>query len=215
MTHQEYLLSYGALGDFGRFCPVTALDCRRGQRAVVRSPRGLEIAAVLGEARPGHAHFLPNTSVGQLLRLATPDDEAAERQCHGEARRLFDEARGLAASLAMPLEVIDAEVLLDGEHALVHYLHWADFDPRELVSNLSRTFDAHVSLFDLTRATPSDAEEGPHEGGCGRPGCGGGGCDTDGGCGTGGGCSTCGLKSIPDLKKYFAGLREQMGRAAR
>jgi cell fate regulator YaaT (PSP1 superfamily) len=209
MTHQEYLLSYGVLGDFGRFFPVSALSCRRGQRAVVRTSRGLEIASVLGEARPGHANFLPNTTVGQLLRLATPDDEEAERRRRDEARRLFDEARGLADTLALPLEVIDAEVLLDGEHALVHYLRWADFDPRELVSRLSRTFDAHVALFDLSRPALSDAaEEESHEGGCGRPGCG----EGSGGCGTegGGGCSTCGLKSIPDLKKYFAGLRDRM-----
>jgi hypothetical protein len=206
IPHQEYLLSYGVLGDFGRFCPVSALTCRRGQRAVVRTPRGLEVAAVLGEARPGHAHFLPNTTVGQLLRLSTPDDDATERRRRDEARRLFAEARGLAGALALPLEVIDAEVLLDGDHALVHYLRWADFDPRDLVSRLSRTFDAHVALFDLTRPSA----EGPHEGGCGQPGCGGGGCSSEGGCGTGGGCATCGLKSIPDLKKYFAGLREQM-----
>src|SRR5437660_1278381 len=106
MTHQEYLLSYGALGDFGRFCPVKVLTCRRGQRAVVRTARGLEIATVLGEAQPGHAHFLPNTTVGQLLRLATPDDDEAERRRRDDARRLFEEARALAAATSLPVEVI-------------------------------------------------------------------------------------------------------------
>jgi cell fate regulator YaaT (PSP1 superfamily) len=207
MTDSEYLLSYGALGDFGRFRPLKALTCRRGQRAVAHTPRGLEMATVLGDARPGHAPFLPNTTVGQLLRLATPDDEAADRRRRDDARRLFDEARRLAASLALPLEVIDAEVLLDGEHAVLHHVRWADLDARPLVSALSRTFDAHVTLFDLTRPGPS-AEA--HEHGCGRPGCG---SESGGGCGTGGGCSTCGLKNLPDLKKYFAGLREQMERA--
>ena len=60
--------------------------------------------------------------------------------------------------------MLDAEVLLDGEHAVVHHLRWADFDPRALVSGLSRTFDAHVALFDLTRTGLSDAaEEEPDE----------------------------------------------------
>jgi cell fate regulator YaaT (PSP1 superfamily) len=213
MTHSEYLLSYGALGDFGRFYPVTALACRRGQRAVVRTHRGLEIATVLGEARPGHAHFLPNTTVGQLLRLATPDDEAADRRRRDSACRLVGEARALAAALALPLEVLDAELLLDGEHAVVHHLHWADFDPRPFVSALSKSFDAHVALFDLTRSgAPADPEEEVGEHGCGRPDCG---RASGGGCGTGGGCSTCGLKSMPDLKKYFAALRDQMARGGR
>src|SRR5579872_2758718 len=110
-SHPEYLLSYGVLGDFGRFRPAAALACRRGQRAVVRTPRGLELAVVLGEARPGHAHYLPNTTVGPLLRLATSDDEAAGRRRHDDARRLFDAARAAAGTLALPLEVIDAEVL--------------------------------------------------------------------------------------------------------
>jgi hypothetical protein len=210
MTHQEYLLSYGALGDFGRFYPVTPLACRRGQRAVVRTARGLEMATVLSEARPGHAHFLPNTTVGQLLRLATADDDEAERRRRDDARRVFEEARALAVALALPLEVIDAEALLDGEHAIVHHLRWADFDPRPFVSALSRTFNAHIALFDLT--TPAAPGEAEHEHGCGRPGCG---SESGGGCGTGDGCSTCGLKSLPDLKKYFAERRAEMEQAGR
>jgi cell fate regulator YaaT (PSP1 superfamily) len=210
MTDAEYLLSYGALGDFGRFRPVAALACRRGQRAVAHTPRGLEIATVLGDARPGHAAFLPNTTVGQLLRLATPDDEAADRRRRDDARRLFDQARALAASLALPLEVIDAEVLLDGEHAILHHVRWADLDARSLVSALSRSFNAHVTLLDLTRPAEEHAEHG-----CGRPGCGSGSGGCGSGCGSGDGCSSCGLKNLPDLKKYFAGLREQMEQGAR
>jgi hypothetical protein len=186
MIHQEYLLSYGTLGDFGRFHPVRALTCHRGQRAVVRTARGLEIATVLGAAQPGHARFLPNTTVGQLLRLTTPADEQTECRCRDDARRLFEESRLLAASLGLPLEVIDAEVLLDGEHAVVHYLRAADFDPRPFVSGLSRAFDVHVTLFDLTGPIAKEDH------GCGRPDCGNGG----GGCGTHGACSTCGLKEL-------------------
>jgi cell fate regulator YaaT (PSP1 superfamily) len=215
MTPQpEYLLGYGVLGDFGRFYPVAPLTCRRGQRAVARTPRGLEVATVLGEARPGHAHYLPNTTVGQLLRLAGADDLATERRRRDEARRMFDEARAVAAAVAVPLEVIDVEVLLDGEHAVIHHLRRGDFDPRPFVSRLSTTFDCHVALFDLTRP----AVEEPSESGCGRPDCGsasGGGCGSEGGCGSGGGCSTCGLKNVPDLKKYFAGLRRQMEEGGR
>src|SRR4051812_46270763 len=122
MVHREYLLSFGVLGDFGRFHSVTGLTCRRGQRVVVRTARGLEMATVLGDARPGHARFLPNTTVGQLLRLTTPDDEQPERQRRDDARHLFEESRLLAESLELPIEIIDAEVLLDGEHAVLHYL---------------------------------------------------------------------------------------------
>ncbi len=209
MTSPEYLLGYGTLGDFGRFYPVTPLTCRRGQRAVVRGHRGVELATVLGEARPGHAAFLPNTTVGQLLRVATPDDEAAARRQRERGQVLFEDARSRAAELALPLEVMDVEVLLDGEHAVLHYVRWSDFDPRPFVSALSRQFAVHLALQDLTQSGAGAAEEveDDHEHGCGRPDCG---SEGGGGCGTGGGCSTCGLKSAVDLKARFAGLRTQM-----
>ena len=207
MSHREYLLSYGALGDFGRFHPVAPLTCRRGQRAVVRSHRGVELATVLGEARPGHASFLPNTTVGQILRLATAEDQETARRRGEQGQRLFEDARRRAADMGLPLEILDVEFLLDGEHAVLHYLRWADFDPRPFVSSLSRKYEVHLTLQDLTHPGPAEEEEA-HGEGCGRPGCG----RANGGCGSEGGCSTCGLKKAVDLKAYFAGLRAQMER---
>src|SRR4051794_22043411 len=114
MIAGEYLVSYGRLGDFGRFRPVKPLTCRRGAWVVVSSHRGLELAQVLGPARPRHAHFLPNTTVGHLLRLASPDDERTAADRRACAARLFERAGQLIAELQLPLEVLDAEVLLDG-----------------------------------------------------------------------------------------------------
>lgn len=215
MTSSDYLLSYGSLGDFGRFFPVTPLTYHRGQRAVVQSPRGVEMATILGTATPGHARFLPNTTVGQILRLATSADEELHRHHQDTGRRLFEEARRRAQDDCLPLEIVDVEFLLDGEHAVLHLLRWADFDPRPLVSGLSRTFEVHILLQDLTRTGCVEAEPEEEEAhGCGKPGCGsegGGGCSSTGGeCGTGGGCSTCGLKNAVDMKAYFARLREEM-----
>jgi cell fate regulator YaaT (PSP1 superfamily) len=202
----EYLLSYGCLGDFGRFHSARPVNCRRGQHAVVHSHRGVELAVVLCPATPGHAHYLPNTTVGPLLRLATPEDEEAARRMHERGDRLFADARRLAADLGLPLEVIDAEVLLDGEQAVLHYFRGGEFDERDLVSKLAHQHDLRVALHDLSH--------GPHEeedhGGCGRTGCGrteGGGCST---CGSGGGCSTCGAAKPDDVRAYFAALREKM-----
>ena len=47
MGEPEHLLSYGNAGDFGRFRPLHPLACRRGDRAVVQSHRGLELGVVL------------------------------------------------------------------------------------------------------------------------------------------------------------------------
>ena len=208
MDHLEYLLSYGVAGDFGRFRAARPLGCRRGDRAVVRSHRGLEVGEVLREATPRHAAFLPNTTVGQLLRLAGPDDHEAAARMRERGRLLFDRGRGLAEELRLPLELIDVEVLLDGEHAVLQLLRFGEFDVRPFVSAVSREFELHIALTDLGRSAASAPEE--EHAGCGREGCGqeGGGCDS---CGTGG-CGSCGTAESHDTAEYFAGLRAQMER---
>jgi cell fate regulator YaaT (PSP1 superfamily) len=207
MDHLEYLLRYGLVGDFGRFRAARPLALRRGDRAVVRSHRGLEVAEVLRAAVPGHATFLPNTSVGQLLRLASPEDECQAKRTGETARRLFERGRRLAAELELPFELLDVEVLLDGEHGVLHQVRWGEADVRPFVSTLSREFALHIQIQDLTGPREALAHKDEH--GCGRESCGHGGCDS---CGSGGGCGTCGVAQPNEVQAYFAELRGQMER---
>lgn len=205
MCVPEYLLSYGKLGDFGRFYSVRPLTCRRGDRAVVLSHRGVELATVLCEVTPGHARHLPNTTVGQLLRLATPQDEATADQLRARGQCIFEDARSRIAELALPLEVIDVEVLLDGQTAYLHHIRWAECDVRPFVSALSTRHELQIGLEDLGRLGHPE----PEGHGCGRPDCGrteGGGCST---CGSGG-CGTCGSATPEAMRAYFAERREKM-----
>ncbi|HTU91338.1 MAG TPA: PSP1 C-terminal domain-containing protein [Gemmataceae bacterium] len=212
MEAQEYLASFGKSGEFGRFRTVSPLYLHRGERVVVRGSRGVEIAEVLRQATPRHAHFLPNTSVGQLLRRLTPADEQSESELRLRAHQLFERAGQLATEMGLPLLLVDVELLLDGEHAVLHQLRWEDADVRPFVSTLSREFSMHVLLVDLSRDLNGAAPEGSNEAaGCGRPHCGqkaDGGCSS---CGTGG-CGSCGSAAPNDVELYFAQLREQMER---
>jgi hypothetical protein len=99
----------------------------------------------------------------------------------------------------LPLEILDAEVLLDGERAVLYHVRWAECDVRPFVSSLSRRHTLQIELQDLSRV----------EEGCGKPDCGRdkGGCDS---CGSGGGCGSCGSQNPDELQAYFAQLREQM-----
>jgi hypothetical protein len=207
MESNEYLLSYGNAGDFGRFYCVRPMTCRRGDLAVVRSHRGLELGTVLCAATPGHAVHLPNTTVGQLLRLASAEDEDTAGRMRERGQRVFESASSLAAELDLPLEVLDVEVLLDGQQAIIHHLGGDGCDMRPFVSGLSREHQIQIGLHDLS--SQDTVDETPDHG-CGRPDCGqtgaGGGCST---CGSGG-CSTCGSGKPPDMQAYFSKLREQM-----
>jgi cell fate regulator YaaT (PSP1 superfamily) len=203
MNACEFLVRFGRLGDFGRFRAEPALPCERGQRVVVRTYRGLEIGEVLRPATEGHAHFLPNTTVGALVRHATAEDEVRDSELSVRCQALLTRCSALAVALALPLEFLDVEILLDGKRAVLHHLTLGSADPRELVSTLAREFDLLVELVDLTAPRPEPVEE---EHGCGSCGSSEGGC---GSCGSGGGCGSCDSRST---REHFAALREAMER---
>src|SRR4051794_21356304 len=131
MEHLEYLVRYGLVGDFGRFRADRPLALSRGSRVVVRSERGVELGEVMRPATPRHAAYLPNTSVGRLLRPAGVDDEAGGKRCAEKASDLLSRAAELARQLALPVECLDAEVLLDGEHAVLAHVRCGEGDVRE------------------------------------------------------------------------------------
>ena len=80
MEHLEYLVRYGLAGEFGRFRADCPLALSRGARVVVRSQRGVELGEVMRPATPRHAAYLPNTSVGRLLRPAGAEEITSRRR---------------------------------------------------------------------------------------------------------------------------------------
>lgn len=205
MTSRDYLVTYGALGDFGRFYPTAPMVLPRGGRAVVRTTRGMEIGEVMREATTRHAQALAGTPVGELLRRATDEDERQAERMRERGFAFCDEAGRLGKELGLPILVLDAEILFDGEHAALHYVRQHDCDIHPLVSHLSRQFELSILVQDLTRESVVEAEE---EHGCGSCGEGEGGCGS-GGCGSGG-CNTCGSVKAEDVQSYFVSLREKM-----
>jgi cell fate regulator YaaT (PSP1 superfamily) len=193
----EYLVSYGRSGDFGRFrADETASYCR-GDRVVVRTEQGLELGVVLCPAEEGHGRFLSRTAQGRLLRLCTRADENTASGMDERGQAIFEHARALVEQLALPLEVLDAEVLLDGKQVVLHHLRRDECDYRPLVSGIARAFDVRVIMQNLYV---------PHEPviGCGEPNCGAGkgGCTS---CSTEGGCGTCGKgHKADDVAAYLA-----------
>jgi len=211
----EYLVSHGKSGAFGRFAPVLPLTCRRGERVVIQSRRGLELGSVLCQATSRHAQLLGNAPACDLLRRATPADEAAATRMKLLEQALFDEGRRLVDDLGLALEVLDVEVLLDGQQAIVQHLGPEQGDWTPFVEALGRRRQIKILLENL--AIPpleADVAEEDAHGGCGEPGCGrasGGGCTS---CGTGGGCSSCGTGKV-DMNAYFAHLRSKMEDSSR
>jgi cell fate regulator YaaT (PSP1 superfamily) len=198
----EYLVSYGTSGEFARFRPTAPAEFQRGDRVVVRTHQGLELGVVMCPARPEHAPFLSRTALGELLRSVTEADEKQADEARRFGQRIFEDARRLTFELELPLAILDIEVLLDGQQAIVHHLRQADCDYRPLVSTLSKKHDLHIFMNNL--ALPKEEIVG-----CGEPNCG----QLTGGCQScsSGGCNTCGKGAKKeDVAAHLLALRKLM-----
>lgn len=102
---------------------------RTRRSVVIRGRRGLELGEVLGESVP-----LEDEYVGELVRTADEADRTAAARMGDNARRLCTAAEAAAAELALPLTVLDAEVMLDGCSAVLHGLTHAPCDAGPLLA---------------------------------------------------------------------------------
>lgn len=188
MAPREYLLSYGHAGEFGRFSGDLEINLRRGDCAVVESIRGLELGTVLRASSGGeYQHLLDAAPSGRLVRPASKEDRDRAEHMRHRGEHLFEASRRAAQRLRMPLEVLDAEVLLDGRQAWLHFLRSGECDPRPLMDVLSQEFKLLIILHDLALPTEKEEETSSSSGSCGSGGCGSGGC---GSCSSGG-CGSC------------------------
>jgi cell fate regulator YaaT (PSP1 superfamily) len=204
VANSHYLVQYGRPGFVGRFAAESPLA--RGDRVVVRGPRGVEFGEVLVAQERSTA-----ADDGEVVRVATHADDVEAGRLDTRGQQLL--ATALASDSGLPLAFVDVEVTLDCT-AILHALAWEACDATPLLDELAARFGLAVRLLDLSRAPAS--KEAKEDAGCGKPGCGsgGGGCSS---CGTGGsgGCSTgsCSrgaVKSPEELTAYFADLRQKM-----
>ena len=195
-----YLVQFGRSAFVGRFRPERETASGffdRGDRVVIRGPRGLELGTVLCQLTE---HFLSEAADdGELIRPATPEDEAAAERFDALRQAILAAADELAAESGLPVSFVDIEVSLDGTAAVLHGLPWDECDASPLFAELSDRFGLAVRLLDLSRAPAANDPPDPGHAGCGKPGCGSG----------SGGCSSCGTGGA-DLRQYFSHLRDQM-----
>lgn len=200
----EYLVKYGKTGAFGRFSSRLQKPLKRGDRVIIRSIRGVEDGSILCLVSPLQNEIFRDTPMGEILRSPTPEDEGRVLTIQKKAREIYDVARQISVRHRLPLEVLDVEVMLEGDLMVLQFLAWGDDDLNKLIESLEAQFALEVMLEPLSNSIQGEKVEA----GCGKPNCGqttGGGCSS---CGTGG-CSSCGTGGV-DMRDYFSHLRQQM-----
>ncbi|MCE9532021.1 MAG: hypothetical protein K8T89_12980 [Planctomycetes bacterium] len=210
MVAVEYLVNHGASASLGRFANSTGLPFVHGDSVVVRSGRGVEAATILAEATTRFGKLIGDSVSGTILRALSSQDEQRFREQSSRAHEFLADAQSTVDSMGLALSILDVEILLDGEQAILHAIPFAEDDLTPLLDDLSHRHGIHFTLCDMRRLPTSAVE--PE--GCGKPGCGSekGGCTS---CSTsGGGCSTgsCskGSADAKELTVHFSELRRRM-----
>jgi len=116
------LVRYGRIPEVARCRFPGDLPIARGQRVVIRTHRGLELASVveLVRRRPDDAE---ETVSLEVVRVASPDDEAAARTLASRLQQDFGPWQERMTEWKLDLQLIDLEVTLDGEKLILYVLN--------------------------------------------------------------------------------------------
>lgn len=166
----RYLVRYGHKGWVERVGSIERIECRRGDEVVIQTARGLEAAVVL--AGPEALGSGPDDKpTGELVRAMTPDDLLQSARNQPPDENWLSTAQEQLDQLASGIQAVDAETLFDGLTTVIYFVGEPAGELEPLHEQLAEALDQRIQLHPLSDPPPT-------EGGCGKPGCGGGG----GGC---------------------------------
>jgi cell fate regulator YaaT (PSP1 superfamily) len=150
------------MGYVGRFESDEPIACVRGGRVVVRTSRGIEVGEVLLAAAGDAATIDDQPLAGRMLRLLTREDELLARGLREGEERAFEACRRLLAERQLPVELLDAEQLLDGETLIFYFLGEPTPALADVKQDLAREYESRIEFRQFAERLQA---------GCG-PGCG-------------------------------------------
>lgn len=165
----SFIVRHGAVRFLGTFEADEALQCRRGDRVVLRTERGQEVGDVLCEAQPQAVALLAEPTSGQILRRLTDDDRAALARIEAAEPKELETCQSFVTQRRLQMELVDVEHLLGGERVIFYFLAEKRVDFRELVKDLARTFQTRIEMRQI--GVRDEAKLLADYGDCGKPVC--------------------------------------------
>ncbi len=159
------VVRFGSMGLIGEYPYDGSVKPGCGSKVIARTHRGTELTGVLTVTcqNAGCGHSMTRKQVlgyieasggkdypfftqGRVLRVATIEDMRAQEAIEQSKHELTRRARDAAATLRLPLKIVDAEPILGGERVTYYYLTEDRVDLRELHRELSTLHDSRVEL---------------------------------------------------------------------
>ena len=135
----------------------------RGRRVIVRSPRGVELAEVVGPADPDRIPRRRSTqATHRVLRATTDQDELLVRRLERHKRAAIENCRRELSSAGSHATLLDVDQLFDGGTLVMHFLGPVDEVAESITQRIVAQYESIVRTRHLAKLL--------HEG-CG-PACG-------------------------------------------
>ena len=167
----RYVVRYGSLGWVGLFGTVDRVECTHRDQVVVQTHRGMELGEVLADPTDARSAYSDAQPTGEVVRVVTAEElRSHTTRQNGLVDRLIGDSQTLLDRDDLPISVVDGEVLFDGESAVLYFLGESHPDAGPLVTGVAR--DHGLERIELQPMIDPPAPAS----GCGKPGCGGGGC---------------------------------------
>lgn len=164
-----YVVRYGQMRFLGEFAGAAGLEHTRGEQVIVRSERGTERGEVLCAATDRTARFLENPARGEILRVVSDEDRAAEGRLAKARDAGFAACREFIAKRRLQMDLVDVEVIFGGERMVFYYLSEKRVDFRELVKDLARALQTRIEMRQI--GVRDEAKLLADYGDCGKPVC--------------------------------------------
>ncbi|MFO0914617.1 MAG: regulatory iron-sulfur-containing complex subunit RicT [Pirellulales bacterium] len=165
----KYIVRHGSMRFLGVFTTRGSDTFARGNQVVARTSRGVELGEVLCEATDEALQHVNSPGTGQILRLATTDDQNEMSHLAARQRDEFALCRRRIAELRLQMELVDLEHLFGGERIVVYYLAEERVDFRELVKILAADFQTRIEMRQI--GVRDEAKLLADYGDCGKPVC--------------------------------------------
>jgi cell fate regulator YaaT (PSP1 superfamily) len=169
MAATKYLVRFGVMRILGEFASAAGSSAARGDTAIVRTDRGLEVGDVLCPSTPQALSAIPDPLRGEFLRVATPDDRKKLATLADVKTKEFDAGERLVAHHKLAMQLVDIEHLFGGERIVFYFLAEQRVDFRELVKSMAREFHTRIELRQI--GVRDEAKLLADYGDCGKPVC--------------------------------------------
>lgn len=165
----SFIVRCGQMRQLGEFVGLPEQAHARGQRVVVQTDRGLELGEVLCPSTEHSAAFLENPRRGSILRVASPEDMAADLALADRRKSGFEACREFIGRRRLQMDLVDVEAILGGERMVFYYLAEQRVDFRELVRDLARAMQTRIEMRQI--GVRDEAKLMADYGDCGQPVC--------------------------------------------